>query len=433
MRDLKTVAEERNKLLGDQHTDFEAVKSAPAEQQQGIVERINGRKADLDKITDEYTQTFAFEAQRKQVEQDIAEMRDATSNGINYGGGSGEARRGSSVIERNGEEYDDRTLTDRFADTQEYKDWKKRPTTAPWATELKGICVSDLPRPEVKTTMTTTAGFAPYPPRLPRIVLTPLRRPVVADLIPNTPTGDPTIIWMEETTFTNNAAMVAQGATKPEAALAYTQRSTPVEKLAVTLPVTDEQLADVPQIRNLIDNRLTTMIQLVEETQLLTGNGSTPQLLGFLNKPSILSTAKAAGEDNPDAILRAITNVDSVTGFANTSGIVMHPLNWLNIRLLRTTEGLYIWGHPSVEGPARLWGLPVVPTPAITQDTALLGDFALYSELFRRQTLVLDVGWINDDFTKNLRRIRLEERLALVIYRANAFSLVTSLASSSVS
>jgi HK97 family phage major capsid protein len=430
MRDLKTVAEERNKLLTDQKSDYDAVQTAPSEQQQGIVERINARATDLNKISDEYTQVFTFEQQRRNVERDIAEMRETTVNGVNFGGAGQASGKQSKATQ---EEYDDRTLTDRFAATEEYKNWVKHPTSAPWQTELKGICVTDLPRPEVKTTMTTSAGFAPYPPRLPRIVLTPLRRPVVADLIPNTSTSDPTIIWMEETTFTNNAAMVAQGATKPEAALAYTQRSTPVEKLAVTLPVTDEQLADVPQIRNLIDNRLTTMIQLVEETQLLTGNGTTPQLLGFLNKPSILSTAKGAGEDNPDAILRAITNVDSVTGFANTSGIVMHPLNWLNIRLLRTTEGLYIWGHPSVEGPARLWGLPVVPTPAITQDTALLGDFALYSELFRRQTLVLDVGWINDDFTKNLRRIRLEERLALVIYRANAFSLVTSLASSSVS
>jgi HK97 family phage major capsid protein len=160
---------------------------------------------------------------------------------------------------------------------------------------------------------------------------------------------------------------------------------------------------------------------------LLTGDGVAPNLLGFLEKPGTGQITRGAGEDNPDAILRAITDVNSITGFADASGVVLHPLNWMAIRLLRTTTGEYIWGHPSIQGPATLWGLPVVATPAMTANTGLVGDFQMYSHISRRLGIRIDVGFINEDFKNNIQRIRAEERLSLEIYRAAAFAEVLSL------
>lgn len=328
--------------------------------------------------------------------------------------------------EGNRQEQPYKSLGELFTETEAYKshDFSSQ---RPLDLQIEGVSLKSLEDGAIKTTMTTSAGFAPFSPRTPRVVLTAQRRPVVSDLIPQDETTVPSIIWMEETTFTNNAATVAEGADKPEGALAYTQRNTPVQKIAVLLPVTEEQLADVPQARGLIDNRLQLMMLLAEETQLLTGDGNTPNLLGFLEKPGTGQITRGAGEDNPDAILRAITDVNSITGFADASGIVLHPLNWLAIRLLRTTTGDYIWGHPAVAGPATLWGLPVVATPAMTANTGLVGDFQMYSHISRRLGIRIDTGYINDDFKKNILRIRAEERLSLEIYRAAAFAEVLSL------
>jgi capsid protein len=323
-----------------------------------------------------------------------------------------------------------KSLGELYIESPEFKHWQEAgagrlgPGRA-IATELKDVKLED--HFGAKTLMTTTAGWAPFSPRIPRVQLSAQRRPVVADLIPQDTVGAVgAILFMEETTFTNASTTVAENGLKPESALAFTQQTSPIQKIATWLPVTDEQLMDVPQLRAVIDNRLTLMLQLTEETQLLTGNGTPPNLRGFLNATNLQTQAKGA-DPVPDAFYKAMTKV-RFTAFAEVSGLVIHPNDWQDIRLLRTADGIYIWGNPADPGPERMWGVPAVITPAITENTGLVGDFAGMSQIFRRQGITIEATNSHDTyFIYNKVAIRIEERLSLVIYRGAAFCQVTGI------
>jgi hypothetical protein len=93
---------------------------------------------------------------------------------------------------------------------------------------------------------------------------------------------------------------------------------------------------------------------------------------------------------------------------------------------------MYLWGPPSEAGPARIWGLPInlndVLTTNVGQDrTALVGAFDLsWIGLFERRGVVVDQGWVNDQFRENRRTIRASGRWALVMFRPPAFCKITS-------
>lgn len=283
----------------------------------------------------------------------------------------------------------------------------------------------DLPV-SVKSLLTTTSGYAPFSPRQPYVILSAQRKPVIADLIPSDDTEYAQIRFMEEVLFQNAAAAVAEGALKPEAGLQFIERIYSMSKIAVTLPVTDEQLMDVPQIEALLRNRLGLMVRLEEDNELLNGNGAANQLLGFLNKPGVLNTPKAA-MDLFTAVYVAITNVRDIVGFADPSGVVLNPNNWIAFRTLKDTTGRFILGDPGAEGEARLWGLPVINTVAMPAGTGLTGDFAGFSHIDRKLGLRVDVGYVGDQFARNQQTLRAEERLTLEIYRAQAFSTIGGL------
>lgn len=279
---------------------------------------------------------------------------------------------------------------------------------------------------DVKTLMQTTAGWAPTPINNGRVIDKATRPVELVDIIPTTTTGQTgSVTYWEETTFTNNAAETAEAAAIPEGALALTEQTAAIRKIAVLLPVTDEQLEDEARVPGYLDNRLPFMIRQRLSGQIAAGNGTAPNLRGVLNVAGIQTQAKGA-DPTPDAVYKALVKV-ATTGQATPDAYLTNPLDWQDVRLLRTADGIYIWGSPSEAGPQRIWGLQVVLAQAITENTGVVGDFANFSELSIRKNVEVDVGLINDDFGKGRQTFRAQMRAALIWYRPAAFCTVTGI------
>lgn len=278
----------------------------------------------------------------------------------------------------------------------------------------------------LKTLLTTSAGWAPQAVRT-DVVVENAQRPVqITDLIPTVETTQNAVVYMEETTFTNAAVETAEAGTYAESALAWTQRTVNVRKIATFLPVTDEQLEDIPQIRGILDQRLPFMVQQRLDAQIMAGDGLGQNLTGLTSVAGISTQPKAA-DSAPDAVLKAIVKV-RVTGRATPSDVLFHSTDWQNVRLLKDSTGNYIWGSPAQVGPLQIWGLPVTQTETGAVGTAVVADFPRYTALYIRRGLNTQVSNSHSTFfVEGKQAIRADMRCAFVVYRPSAICTVTGL------
>jgi HK97 family phage major capsid protein len=285
----------------------------------------------------------------------------------------------------------------------------------------------DMPAVDFKTLITLTTANAQADRR--GNINMALEERTAGDLMLQGQTDNNTVEYYEETTVTNNAGTIAEGGSKVESALAWTLRTESVRKIATWIPATDEALADVSWLESQIRGRLSFMVQRTEEAQLLTGDGTPPNIRGIVNRVGVQTQAKGA-DPTPDAIYKAMQKIRGAggSGFAEPSAVVLHPNDWTDIKLLRTADGIYIWGNPSDEGPDRIWGLPVRQTTAMTENTGLVGAFRPYAEVLRRSGIQITLSTEHASyFIENKVAILAESRLALAVYRPTAFCLVTGI------
>lgn len=278
----------------------------------------------------------------------------------------------------------------------------------------------------LKTTLATSAGWAPQAIRTGRLVEYATRPIQLIDLIPGANTSQSAVVYMEETTFTPAAVETAEAGQYQEAALAYTERNVPVRKIPVFIPVTDEQLEDIPGMQGLLNNRLPFFIRQRLDGQIVAGTGIAPNLVG-LSAASGTQTQARGTDPGPDALYKAMVKV-RIAGRAQPSAIAMHPTDLQNIRLLRTADGIYIFGNPTDGGAFRIWGLPVAEADSLTAGTAWVGDFAAFSEINERRGIEVKVSDSHSDFfIKGIQAVRADFRVAIVWYRPAAFCSVTGL------
>lgn len=263
-------------------------------------------------------------------------------------------------------------------------------------------------------------GVLVEPQRLPGIRMPgqlPLR---VRDLLAVGTTSSNAIEFVREKTFTNNAAAVAENTKKPESVIEFEQDSTTVKTLAHWIPASRQILDDVSQLQSYIDARMLYGLNLVEDNQLMNGDGTGANLKGLMRYATQFDEQLATSSTNKlDRIADAILQV-WLTGFP-ANGIYMHPKDTNDLRKLKDTIGRYLFSNPESAIVPMPWGMRVVETTAIPEGTALVGAFALAAQVFDRQTATIDISdQDQDNFVKNMITIRAEERLALAVYYPSA-------------
>jgi HK97 family phage major capsid protein len=319
-----------------------------------------------------------------------------------------------------------KSIGDQFVEADGYKAVKDAGFSGKWSTgqiELGGKATL------FEGSLEAPGAGAPLAPPEVRPGIQPIlfNRLTIANLIASGTTNSNVVRYVTETTATNAAATVAEGAAKPESTLVFGEVDEPVRKIATVLPVSDEMLEDAAQIRSWINARLMLFVQQEEEDQLLNGNGTAPNVSGLLDRIPAGNTmvrSAAAGATDIDHLYAGITEVRN--SYLEPDGIVINPTDWAAIKTLKDGNDNYVGGNPfSGEASDSIWGKRVVATNAVAAGTALVGAFGTAAQVFRRGGLTVEATNSHSDFfVKNLTMIRAESRLALAVYRAEAFATV---------
>ena len=249
------------------------------------------------------------------------------------------------------------------------------------------------------------------------------------DILTVSPTSSPLIQYVAEVSYTSDAGVQSEGTTvattgtKGEDDVEYELRDASIKTIATTIPVSEQQLADAPALISRINTRGVHGVRRKEEQLMGYGTGTGLEFAGFFDGTFGVTAATTSGTTLIDKIREAATEV--MTSFYQPSFVWIHPDDWESIELTKGSDGHYVWAIVrDLLGP-RIWSMRVVQgtgtrKAATTTTNVLIGD-PMGAVIYDRQQTTVSVGWVDDQFAKNLRTIRFEERMTLVIDAPAAF------------
>lgn len=206
--------------------------------------------------------------------------------------------------------------------------------------------------------------------------------------------------------FDPAAALVPEGALKPEAPGSPTQNSIVLDTYAHYKAITRQALEDIPQVQSIIQNKLLTGVRNALET----AAGAVVAAGAF---------TAVAGDDLMSGIRVGIATVEAAGYTPNA--ILVNPADAAALDLAAMGA--------SFSGPVRngsAWGVPIVASSQIAVGSAYVGDFSQGVTWFDRG--VTDVFMSDshaDFFLRNQLVVLAEARAAFAVTEAPAIAKVT--------
>jgi len=277
---------------------------------------------------------------------------------------------------------------------------------------------------EIKNTL-TGADANVAPDRRPGIVGGAFQPLSMESLFAHVPTTSNAIEFTKENVFTNSAAEAAEGAAKAESALTWTLVNMPVSTVAHWIKISRQLAADNAALAAYVDLRMRYGVNRKVETQLVSGDGTAPNISGILDSGNY--TAHGYADANLGSTLKKLVLIRKIIGDMEAAGynpdaIVLNPADWaqVEIDIFTANTNLVAFRYDEMGRPV-LFGRRVVSAIGMTADNVAVGDFAQAGTIYEREGVIVEMSDSDsDNFTKNLITIRAERRLALSTERPAA-------------
>lgn len=207
----------------------------------------------------------------------------------------------------------------------------------------------------------------------------------------------PEVVKVFRAAFTSVAAVVAEGAAKPEATLTWTPETLNLATIAHHIPVTNQTLSHNAMMRSIINTFLANGVRAKVETEVAT----------MLAAAASLQT-QAFSTDLRTTIRKAVTK--ALTGGASIgavpTGILVSTADAETIDL-ESIASIVLQPGEGFAQMSTMWRLPLVVSTQIPAGFAYVGDLRQI-HLYARGGVQVSTGWVNTQFTENEQTILAE-------------------------
>ena len=283
---------------------------------------------------------------------------------------------------------------------------------------------------ELKADMTIGADFTGEvipADRVPGYKFDPTRPVHVRQLLATGSTQSDVVRYVKESGYSNGAAATAEGATLGQSDFDMTAADANVRKIGTYFRISEEMLADTPQLTSYLSARAPEKLLEVEDAQILNGSGSGANLSGIITDAADFDTSSngefyqsVESANEFDVIVAALNQLSLLNYSADC--IMLNPTDFNKILLLKDSTNKYLKDQVYNGLQPSFSGVKVIQNTAIAAGTFLIGNFGIGTQLWVRQGV--NVEFFREDGT-NVRdgfvTVRVSERVALTNYLPNAF------------
>jgi HK97 family phage major capsid protein len=276
--------------------------------------------------------------------------------------------------------------------------------SAPFKFELKAAGTMTI-----ATNITGATTLLPTPTLL--AGYNPLRRnpATFLDVASVRPTNSARISYVDQASYDGGAATTSEGSAKPAQDFDLKVSTSSAVKLAATTKISDEMLDDIDFMAQAVSDELLSRVRLAVSGSIYTyiTSGMTP---GYTTVNSAFADYYPLA--NPAKIWDVLTAAKATIQAGNhePNTVFVNHLTFANMWLTKTTVGEYT--QPILVTPNEMMfnGLRIIATNAVAGDKYIVCDIEKLN-VYIYKDLIVEAGWENDDFTKNLRTFRGEVRV----------------------
>lgn len=337
-----------------------------------------------------------------------------------------------------------RTLGDVFANSEVWREFTaKHPNGLPKSFRTDPVNVgSFLPpqrRADVVDIDTGSSGTLTGADRQADVSRIPFYEVNIFDVISRRTTTSDLVEYVRQTSRNTRAAFVPDATTdssvdsdptntmgvKPQSDFGLKIIQEPVKTLAHWAAATRRSLADIGQLKGIIDDELLEGLRDVLADQVLNGDGAGENFKGLNEMTNATDgiTEQAFITDLLTTTRRARTTA-LINGRTRPNAYVMSPATWEAVELSQDGQQRYYFAAPQSLATPRLWGLPVVEEVRQPDDVILTGDLRQATLWDRMQATIYTTDSHLDFFVRNLIAVLAEQRAAFGVRRPAAIVLV---------